>query len=920
MKRGFSRLGAAFLAALWSSAAFAHVTGFDTGFPPGDLRDGAVVLPSGERVPVLGKADCESRKRPGDRCEGGTYFIVTDTPLPAGTALPYTGTVAGRQVSGTARIGTAGAAVASAPAERSGSIFSQRSQVEQVTVQAQKKEESQQSVPLPVSAFSGAALERKFATDLEDLNKAAPSVQLQHVGLFQHAAAFTIRGIATGGIESFDDPHSAVFIDGVYQARNAWALSNMLDVEAVEITRGPQGTIYGRNAFAGAIVVRTQKPEMTEFGGKASLQVANAGSFIVGLVGNMPIVEDKVAFRMASQFLKFSGYYKNDGVIIDSAPFTPVVSHIDEDLKGTRLGGDQYVYFRPSVRFTPNDALDVTVTGEIIRERGDGSPALNALYDPRTPSNPFCGATGTPAAFNCNTSFFEALYPTSGLSRNPFGDGGTGEPGDGSDPHVTGWNFSPNANDLNSYNVTMNADYTTSFGTFSLTANYAKQRSAIYTDTDGTNVDLFSSVRFEDYKTYQTEFHFVSDFSDTFDMIVGVFYLWDQYQVGQKLYTPNIGPFTIDNPLQSFGTNGQDRKTWAAYIQGEYHFTPALSLIAGIRYSWEKKYKVFGTPITDIISQGIPGDSDFSRFPTGPGSLLFGPIEDTWDNFAPRVGLNYQLNDDILLFAFWQRAFKSGGFVNNAATELTFASPYGEERVDNFEGGIKSDWFDRALRVNANVYYSKYKGLQRQIIRPAATPSGQETFTTNAADARSYGIELEVTAIPVDGLTLTGNIGYNDIKYTRFCADLDGPEATAVPASGRAVCGDVTLTAIGEYLVDADYSDLDIGSAPKVIANLGFTYDFPIGDMGNLSIGSNVNYTSAMTRNQSVGRLDRRAMLLVDAAINWESPSGMYKVSLWGKNLTNDVERLSSTPVAFLFAFEHATRPRTYGITLTADF
>ena len=919
MKLSMASLCMTAAAALWAGEASAHVTGFDPGVPPGDMQNGQVTLPSGQQVPVLARDGCEAAKLPGDSCAGANYYIVTDAPLPSGAALAFSGTVAGKPFSGTARIGAGGAAVAPAAA-RTGSIFSQRSQIDQVTVQAQKKEESQQSVPLPVSAFSAEALERKFAVDLEDLNKAAPSVQLQHVGLFQHAAAFTIRGITTAGIESFDDPHSAVFIDGVYQARNSWALSNMLDIEAVEITRGPQGTIYGRNAFGGAIVVRTQKPDTSEYSGKASLQVANAGTLIVGLVGNIPVVQDKVAIRLASQFLKFNGFYKNDGIIIDSPPTAPVVSHIDEDLKGQRLGGDKYVYFRPSIRFTPNDALDVTITGEIIRERGQGSPATNALFDPRTPSNPFCGPTGTPTAFNCNTSFFEFLYPPNGLAKNPFGDGGVGERGDGSDPYEVGWNFAPNRNDLNSYNVTMNADYITSFGTFTLTANYAKQRSTIFTDTDGTNVDLFSSARFEDYKTYQTEFHFVSDFSDTLDMIAGVFYLWDQYQVGQKLYTPNIGAFTPDNPLQSFGTNGQDRKTWAAYVQFEYHFTDALSLVAGIRYSWEKKYKIFGTPITDIISQGIPGDSDFSKFPTGPGSLVFGPAEDTWDNFAPRVGLNWQVNPDILLFAFWQRAFKSGGFVNNAATELTFSSPYGEEMVDNFEGGIKSEWFDSRLRFNANVYYAKYTGLQRQIIRPAATPSGQETFTTNAADARSYGLELEVTAIPVDGLTITGNLGYNNIKYTRFCADLDGPETTPVPASGRTVCGDTTLTAIGEYLVDADYSDLDIGSAPKFIANLGWTYDFPIGNMGNLSVGSNLNYTSALTRNQSIGRLDRRPMLLVDAAINWESPDGQYKVSLWGKNLTNEIQRLSSTPVAFLFAFENATRPRTYGITLTADF
>jgi iron complex outermembrane receptor protein len=809
------------------------------------------------------------------------------------------------------------AAPAAPPAEgQSGSIFNQRGQIEQVTVQSQKRAESEQSVPLPVTALSGVALERKFAVNLEDLNNSVPAVQLSHVGLFHHAAAFTIRGIATSGIESFDDPHVAVFIDNVYQARNAWALSNMLDIEAVEIMRGPQGTLYGRNAYAGAVAVRTNKPDMVDYGGKASLEIANAGKLVVGLVGNVPIVEDKVAFRMASQFYKFGGFWKNSG-------YDPVTDTIDEDLAGTRHGGDKYVYFRPSLRFTPNDSLDVTFQGEIIRQRGDGTVAINGLFDPRTPSNGNCGGpgtVGTPTAFNCNTSVFEALYPPDGLAKNPFGDGTIGEKGDGSDPYVIGRNLRNDNTDVNSYNFTANASYNVDFGTFNLTTNYAKQSSEIGTDTDGTNVDLFSSVRYEDYKTFQTEFNFVSDFSDTVDVIAGFFYLKDQYQVGQILYTPGIGEFTPDNPGLSFGTNGQDRKTWAAYVQAEYHFTDRLSAVAGVRYSWEKKYNVFGTPITTIAAQGIPAGVDFSEYPTGPNSLRLGPIEDTWDSFAPRVGLNFQATDDILLFAFWQRAFKSGGFVNNAATQNTFESPYGQERIDNYEIGMKSEWFDQALRVNVNAYYQDHTGLQRQIIRPANIPSGQETFTTNAADARAYGVELEVSVIPTDGLTINGNLGYNNIKYTSFCADLDGPETTANPASGRTPCGAVELTPAG-FIVDVDYSDLRLNYAPRFTANLGFTYDFPIGNMGNLSFGTNLGYTSKMaTQVQNAPRTDRRSMLLVDASLNWEAPNGQYRVSVWGKNLTNEIERLSSTPVSQLFTFEHATRPRTYGVTMTADF
>jgi iron complex outermembrane receptor protein len=844
----------------------------------------------------------------------------------------------------------AGAAYAQdeAPAaQQDQSLFSQKGGIETVISSAQKKEESVQEVPLPVTAFSAATIERKFAVNLEDLNKLAPSVQLQTVGLFHGSSSFTVRGIGTSGVESFDDPHVAVFIDGVYQPRNAWALGNLLDIESVEMLRGPQGTIYGRNAYSGAITLKTKRPDLSEYGGKASLQYGNPGKLIVSFVGNLPVVQDKFAMRLATQFYKDSGFYKNDGIIVDSAPFQPLQTHIDEDLEGTRIQGNKYVYFRPSFRFTPNDALDVTLTTEFIRQRGDGTVSLNPVYDPRTPANGNCPDTsttpptstvGTPIAYNCNTSLFELMYP--GLNRNYFGDGRLDIDRDKSaDPYRVGYNLPYNNSDLNSYMATLNADYTTDFGTFSFLANYANQTSVINTDTDGTNIDFFSSTRFEDYETYQFEAHFVSDFSETVDMIAGLFYLYDTYQLGQLLWTPGIGRFTYDNPKMAEFQNGQERKTWAAYTQFEVHFTDELSAVAGIRYSWEKKYNVYEVPNNTVAAQGLDPNSDWSKFPLGnapactplgakgtaaaPCTSYWGPIGDSWDNWAPRIGLNYKVNDDVMLFAFWQRAFKSGGFVNNASEYTTFIEPYGEERIDNFEGGWKTEWLDNRLQFNGNIYYQKLNGLQRQVIRPADNTTGQETFITNAANARSYGFELEVVAIPVDGLTINANMAYNNIKYTSYCADLDGPEPTQNPSSQRPVCGPVQSVLNGKaFIVPTDYSDTALTFAPKLIANLGWTYDFPIGDMGNISIGQSFGFTSKMVTagTADLPRADRRAMLLVDAQISWESPTSQYKISVWGKNLTDEVQRLSVTPVSNLFSFEQATRPRTYGITLTADF
>lgn len=791
--------------------------------------------------------------------------------------------------------------------------------LEQIVVRSEKRVATQQTVPVPVSAFSGAALEREVAIDLQDFSSAIPNTQLENVGLFKHAAAFSIRGIGTSGIESFDDPHVAVFVDGIYQARNAMSLVSMLDIESVEVLRGPQGTLYGRNAFAGAIAVRSKRPDMDEVGGNLGVDVGNAGRVSVDLVGNLPLVEGKVAVRLASHFHRSSGFYENNG-IIDAA------GTVDPDIQGRRVAGDNYYLFRPSLRFTPNDRLDITLIGEIFRDRGDGGVASNQLFDPEVPTNAFCGPVGSApgTGIDCPVSLFEILgFP----GTNPFGDSVRGEPGDGSDPHEIGSNLPFSQQRQNRESIILDANYGTGFGSFNLLFNYAKARQAVSSEADGVNVDLFSTFRFDTYETWSTEFTFISEFSDWIDVIAGLFYFRDEYAAGPIQFTPPAGfgggmEFSLDNPALAYGVNAQQRETWAFYTQFDIHVTDQLTVVLGGRYSWERKFDVTNAPITPIAVSGIPAGSDFSEFPIGPNSRFFGPQSESWDSFAPRVGLDYQMTDDVLLFAFWQRAFKSGGFNNNSGSFEVFTTPVGQERADNFEIGMKSEWFERRLRLNINAFYSKFNSLQQTTQRPDPnTASGTAAFINNAADMKSYGIEVEFSALITEQLTVYGNAGFNKAKFTDFCADLDGPEFTADPASGRAVCGDVTQLVSGLWLAEVDYSDLVPVRAPKWQLRTGFTYDFPAGNMGTFTLGSNISYTSRLfVSTLNSARSDRRPVFMINANINWESPDGNYRISVWGKNLNNDVERLGMIPVATLWALAQATRPREYGVSVYVDF
>lgn len=798
--------------------------------------------------------------------------------------------------------------------------------LEEVVVQAQRRTESEQTVPLSIAVVRAEQLQQKAALSLEDLNHLAPNTQLEHVGLFRGAASFSMRGNGTSGIESFADPAVAVFVNGVYQARNAIALNSTLDVDSIEILRGPQGTVWGRNAFSGALVLRTRRPELHDLSGSVRFDAGNFGRLNADAVGNFPLIDNKAAARIAVRSHQFDGYFTNSGVV-------SAAGAVDPNLRGDDIGEERHVYIRPSLRLTPNNRWDITLFGEVFRERSNANSAIDARYDPRVVTNALCGPVGSSpgTGYDCSTSVNETVgFPGS----NPFGDARLGEPGDGSDPFRIGCSLCSEPQDQDMWSLTSEINYSTAAGVYTLTLSYSQVDEQIWSDTDGEAVDLFSSARWQDYETWSAEGHFVSDFSDRFDLVVGHFYFRDRYQTGQISFPQAAGPilnpatgaaFTVDNPLLSYGTNGYQRDSWAVYAQVDYHFTDALTGVLGGRYSYEKKYDAFGDPIVAIASSGVPAGSDWSSYPVRSGGPLFRGLQDDWSNFAPRVGLNYRLTDDIFLFTFWQRAFKSGGFNMNAGAAEVFFRPYGEEQVDNYEIGAKTQWLDSRLRANINLFYTQYSDLQRNVIQPNSSGTGIFTFTDNAADLTSYGVELALSAVPADGWLVYANVGWNRAYYTRFCADLDGAEISATPASGRAACGRVTQLATASafrWLVDADYSDLEPVRAPKWDLSVGLARDFAVGDLGDISIGVSHSYASDMFVQVAnyISRTDRRALNVTDASIAWHPASDSYRVTLWGKNLFDNVERLNMVPVANLFAFEHPTQPRTYGISAQFNF
>jgi len=748
--------------------------------------------------------------------------------------------------------GTAVAQTAEAP-QRAGAI----TQIESVTTTARKREEPLQEAPVAVTALSGEALALKYTTDLKTLNFPAPSVNISKIGVFGNSVSVFIRGIGNGDVDATTDPPVAIFVDGVYIARPEASSLDLFDVEAIEIMRGPQGTLFGRNTTAGAIQVRTRRPS-GDFDMRGRLTFGQYGHFDIRASIDVPIVQGKVDAKLAVLSTQNDGFYR-------------------DSVSGGKLGGEDSLALRPMIRFTPTENFEFTLIGEYNRARNDLLPGVNGAR----PGQVLCAAwgyCGRPRAPRGEFTKADFLVTTDHPNAANHNDvwGLTGE---------LVWDVGP--------------------GAITWVSNYRKSDSFIEYDTDGTAAPMFYTTRDTTHKQASTELRFASSAWDDFDFVAGVYGFYQKYYLHRRTLNQNSPVAAIADTVSN---TGQTHKSVSVFAEGNYHVTDRLTLTVGGRYSWEEK-SFFQEP--------------FGPFPN-PGPRIE-PDPASWSNFGPKAGISYQVTDDALAYATYSRGFKSGGWNGRGGTPTTLG-PYDPEVVDAFEVGLKSDWFGSRLRANLSLFLNEYKDLQRTVIRflPGA-PNPQETVTSNAASAKIKGVEFELTAIPVEGLQLTANASYLDAKYGNFCADLDGPSffASAPTSPCGGTVANITApggTGPGNYLLDDDFSGIPLQRAPKFQLTLGATYEIPVGDVGSVVLNANYSYISNL--NVSVAGVpiaERGKVNLVDASITYKDIDGRYSVSLFGRNLTNEIYLDSITQVSVLFDTYGLSAPRRWGVELSFD-
>jgi iron complex outermembrane receptor protein len=834
---------------------------------------------------------------------------------------------------------TAGFAQAQdAPAAAQEAQKGPRTQLDTVVTQATRVETSAQTTPVATTSVSGVQLERTFATDLRDLTSQAPNVNLEPVGAFQNASAFFIRGFGSADIESATDPGVGVFIDGVYQARTSTALSDLLDIGNVEILRGPQGTLFGRNTIVGAVIVNHNKPDTSEFDVKGKITVGNYGQIDVSGMVNVPLVTDKAALRLAVKSTNNDGYYFN---ATDS----------------TKYGGTDRITVLPSLRFTPNENLDITLRGEVVRERDDSWG--------NTPYSQCPGVGGVP---NPADPRFQLVPLIEYLTEGQAGlDKVCAQERGKNDFIVHADNTAGRGSDFDIWGLTGEVNYTIpDVGTFTYVGNYRDVHENVFNDFDTTDLPIFMTQREQWHRQTSHEIRFASDFSDKIDFVTGFYFFDQRYKMDQNtsgwlfdgnfnnallnaLGVPTGTNITFDDlsgNARAFGRTVQSDKSWAVFANANWHFYDTLTLIAGIRYTWEKKH--FESCAPAVVNVAFE-DTEIgcALDPSLPGFNYFDSDTDIaadktnkWTNVSPKVGLTWEATDDLFVYASWTRGFRSGGFNGRCGSQAT-CQPFNPETADSYEIGMKWDGLDNRLRVNLTGYWLNYKNQQVGIIRPSAgSGGGQETVTQNAGSARSRGVELEVNAVPAEGLNLWTSVGFLDAKYTDFCVDIDGPSPVDPgPASGS--CDpdgafSFVESGVTNYIFPTDNTSLALVRAPKWTVSAGFAYEVPVGDAGTLEFAADWHFQSKQNQasngvppGSTAGILNYNGVLVTpvrkssnvfNASVTWREIEDRYRVSLFMKNITNEHYLQSLTAVAALFNFIQDNNPRTYGVELSFDF
>lgn len=596
--------------------------------------------------------------------------------------------------------------------------------VDDIVVYGQKRAagEVAQRVPIAITAVDQRLLQATNSVSLLDIGSLAPNVQTNTTGTFPGFPNFSIRGIGLSSSIRSVDPAVNIVQDGMVLAYQAGAVLSTFDLEGIEILRGPQGVLFGRNATSGAFVLRTRRPS-DEFSVRFDLSYGNFNALDVNASVEGPLAGPNVLGKVAVLYRTNSGMFKNtnEGIFAPASgnPTGAAPIHKTGD-----IGDIDQLIIKPTLLLKASDATRLTLFTQYQRYNDDGTVPRNFAAPPGavvTPSQSVFGYTPTTRGYDTNIDEvgyvkIRAAHVIAELEN---------EIGEGLLTTVAGYRTV-------SYNST--------------------------TNNAGTPFDGFLVPNNREHnEQYSLESRYNVALMDGLDLTVGLFYLHSDTDVTERRRGTGA---TLSPRTYTQGSFDQRTQAYAGFANLDWAIASGLKLSLGGRYSSEKK-------IIDYVPLAACTDATFTNCSQTPLTA-----KKRWDNFSPRAVLTWQPAERVTVFGSFTRGFRSGNF-NPRTTDTTGVGvgPANPETVSAYELGIKSDLFDRKARLNVSVFQSDYNAIQQVLTAPG---NAVVQSLLNAADSRIRGVEGEFTLRPIPQLEFNSNVGYLDAKYRKFDIPVPG--------------------------------------------------------------------------------------------------------------------------------------------------
>ncbi|MFZ4745925.1 MAG: TonB-dependent receptor [Sphingomonas sp.] len=788
-------------------------------------------------------------------------------------------------------------------------------ELDTIVVTARKVSENLQNVPVAVTVLTGNDLRNFGIQQVSDLGNFTPGLVTRQAQSTPTALTITLRGQVQTDILVTLDPSVGTYVDGVYWARAYGLNSNLLDISSVQVLKGPQGTLFGRNTTGGALLFNTNDPKLDEFSGQASFTYGRFNEIEATGVVNIPIISDKIALRIAATRLTRDGYTTNS--LPDTA--TTALAGNTVVARGPFLGSQNGVKLdnrdrwngRVKLLIQPTETFSLLFSGEYF-DSDETGPSRQI----RLATNAFNAGLASPTNPVPNSTY--SVANTAGLFvglTNGFPPAAAGPAGIGllngqaatlaANPNIAANNERP-YNGARTYTYGMTATVDTLWGDAKLILAHRDVRAFSGIDLEGSQYAVHFTEGQQRIKQDSGEIVTTGRaFNDAVDFAVGAFVFHESgFDQSISVTVPAL------NPTTSHFYGLIDNVSIGGYGQATWRITDRLSATGGLRYSVDDKeletrnnnyVRASNTTICSVVPVApFVGASEV----VGPAQCAL-RRKDSFGGFSYTAGLDYKITDDILVYAKASRGFRSGG-QNLRAPSVSSFLPFEPEFAYAYEIGFKGEFLDRRLRLNAAAYTTDVNDIQRSTLIstppiPPSTVPGTATILSNAGKARFRGLELEAQALLFEGFRLSGTYAYVDPKYVSF-SDLSGDR------SFERFVG----IAKHQFSLAADYSR-EISETVKINLNVNYAwrgdsptseYNFPANPQNDAII----NATTA----DALGLLGARASVAF---------GNRFELAVFGRNITDQrkfVQNLLVAPLGYITGLRQ--EPATYGVTGSVKF